>query len=460
MRAVVVGGGITGLTAAYYLQEDWPHLSVTLLEASNRLGGVIRTDRVAGFLIESGPESFLARKPHARNLAVRLGLGDDLVGMGPSRGTSVLVGKRLVPLPPSLMGLAPGNWQELFRTRLLSWRGKARAAMDLILPRGKTDGDESVGRFVRRRLGEEMAMRVAGPLFGGIYAGDIDRISLMATLPHLRTMEREHRSLILATGRVGTRPAPAHESPFLTLRSGLGSLVDRLASRLHRVQVMTGAAVTRAGAAHLVLKDGRAVPYDAVLWAVPPRAAAAALRERTAAAAAELAGIPGASTAVVTLAFPASAAGEWTGTGFLVPRGSGTVITGCTWVGNKWPHACPPGWQLARCYVGRSGEEAALHLTDEDLVAAVRSDLRELAGLHAAPALVRVSRWPQAMPQAVVGHLERMAAVEAALPAGHFTAGAGYRGVGLPDCIAQGAAAAHVMGRYLTATATGQASGR
>ncbi|MCL6552768.1 MAG: protoporphyrinogen oxidase [Firmicutes bacterium] len=473
MRVAVVGGGITGLAAAYGLSKaEGPRgVEVTLYEQAPRLGGKILTERVDGFILEAGPDSFLTSKPEALALSRALGLGEDLVGTGPDRTVYVLSRGRLHPLPEGLALVAPTRILPFLRSGLFTLPEKARIGVELLLPPRKVDGDESLGAFVRRRLGQAALDRIAAPLLAGIYAGDADALSAQAAFPQLCQWERRHRSLILAglaqqrrgatrQARPADRPAqegdggpPGAASVFLSLAGGMGELVAALLAALRgRVQVLRGVAVARiappAGrelAYTLHLDDGRVLRADGLVLTVPAFAAAGLLAPLSPAAAAALRQVPYASTAAVTLAYRRDAvAHPLDGHGFVVARDEPLAITACTWVSSKWPHRAPPELVLLRCYLGRAGADAIVGADDATLVDTARRDLRAVMGLDASPRLVHVVRWPRAMPQYLPGHLDRLAAIEAALaPLPRLAlAGAGYRGVGVPDCIRQGQEAA------------------
>jgi oxygen-dependent protoporphyrinogen oxidase len=474
-HVVIVGGGIAGLAAAHALATDErgraAGIACTLVEAEDRVGGKLRTEVVDGCLVECGPDSFLATKPWARDLCVALGLQDRLVGTRPGRGVYVAYRGRLRPLPDGLALGVPTRPSALVRVGLLSPGEALRAAADLVLPRRAATDDEPVGRLLRRRLGAAVVDRVAAPLLAGIYAGDADALSAQAAFPQLCQWERRHRSLILAglaqqrrcatrQARPADRPAqdgdggpPGAASVFLSLAGGMGELVAALLAALRgRVQVLRGVAVARiappAGrepAYTLHLDDGRVLRADGLVLAVPAFAAADLLAPLSPAAAVALRHVPYASTAAVTLAYRRDAvAHPLDGHGFVVARGEPLAITACTWVSSKWPHRAPPETVLLRCYLGRAGADAIVGADDATLVDTARRDLRAVMGLDASPRLVHVVRWPRAMPQYLPGHLDRLAALEAALaPLPRLAlAGAGYRGVGVPDCIRQGQEAA------------------
>ncbi len=451
MKVAVVGGGITGLTAAFALRGR----DVTLIEQEPRLGGKILTERRDGFLLEAGPDSFLTTKPEAVDLARRLGLGEQLIGTTSGRTVYVLSRGRLHPLPDGVMLVAPTRVAPFLRSRLFSVSEKARIAADLVLPPRAQDGDESLGAFVRRRLGQATLDRLAAPLLAGIYAGDADALSLRATFPQLQELERTHGSVIAGMLALRRRPAAASGDGrlplFMTIHSGLDQLVERLAASLEGVEVRSGAAVleiAREGSGYLlVLRDGGHVRADGVILTTPAYVAAQFLQPLVSEAARLLRQIPYASTATISLGYRQEDLPPLPGHGFVVARGEGHRITACTWSSAKWEERAPPGFGLLRAYVGSATDPEALDRSDDELVALVRAELARAMGLEAAPLLSRVVRWPASMPQYSVGHLERVAAIEHALAnlPRFALAGAAYRGIGLPDCIKQGLAAAKVL---------------
>lgn len=476
-HVVVVGGGIAGLAAAYRLTQLAPAVVVTLVEASDRLGGKIVTERVDGFVIEGGPDSFLSAKPRGIGLCRELGLEATLQRTTPRRRRAfVLRGTRLHDLPEGLTGLVPTRLGPMLRTRLVSPLGKARLALDYALPPRRGDDDEALGAFVRRRLGREVYNRLVEPLMAGIYAGDGDRLSLAATFPQLRQGERDHGGLIrgvLAAKRGDSSPGDARSARpgFVTPRGGLGDLVDALAERLRAggARVLLAAPVSRvvgqkAGETDrysVELADGRALRADAVVVAAPAGAAADILEELDPTLAAELAAIPHASTAIVSLAYPRAAVPHpLDGHGYVVPRVEGRPALACTWTSAKWADRAPEGHVLLRVFLGRFGREEALAGGDDDLVALAREEVRGVLGIVASPRPTRVHRWRHGMPQYVLGHPERLVTIEQRLLAlpGLDLAGNAYRGVGIPGCIASGEAAATTVHRHAARRAAERAA--
>ena len=458
MRLVVVGGGITGLAAAHraleLARERRIAFELTLVEARERLGGTIATERAGGFLIEAGPDSFLSEKPWALALCRRLGLEDRLARTDDRyRKVFVWHAGRLHPLPDGWELLAPTRLAPFLSSRLFSWPGTLRMAFDLVLPRGIAD-DESLGAFVRRRLGREALERVAQPLVAGIYTADPDDLSLTATMPRFAELEKQERSIILGLRRARRRAretgvSGARWSLFVTLKEGMEDLVAALATRLQPGTVLLKqrvAGVERRGDRwRVATAEGADLDADRVIVATESHAAARMLRYVDPTLATLLAEIPYASSATVTLGYRrADVPHPLDGFGFVVPRTEKRALLACTFSSVKYAGRAPEGDVLLRAFVGGALNEAVLELDDAPLVMRARAELREALGITAAPALARVFRWPKAMPQYHVGHLARVETIErraGALP-GLDLAGGAYRGVGIADCVRSGEAAA------------------
>ena len=460
-RMVVVGGGMAGLAAAHRLVEHartrGAAAEVLLLEAGDHLGGTISTERRDGFVIEGGPDSILTEKPWAVDLCRRIGFAERLVGTRDGeRRTYVVHRGRLLPLPEGFLLMAPTDLGALAASPLFSWRGKLRMALDLILPRGRAVADESLASFVRRRLGREALERVAQPLVGGIYTADPERLSLAATMPRFRELERTHRSLVLGLRAQAAAPtrggAGARYALFVAPADGMGALVSALAQRLPEGVVRLNAPVQAlardTGHWHLQV-GGEPLVADALVLATPAYTAAALLAPVDPQLAAALDGIDYASSATVTLAYAAAGvpAGALRGFGFDVPAVERSPLLACTYASRKFPGRAPEGHELVRAFLGGALRPDVVDFDDQTLLALVRAELRALVGITAAPGLTRIHRYRRAMPQYAVGHLDRIAAIEAhvgALP-GLALAGAAYRGVGIPDCVRSGEAAADAM---------------
>ncbi len=451
MKLVVVGGGIAGLAAAHraveVARERGIRLDLAVVEARERLGGTIATERADGFLVEAGPDSFLSEKPWALALCKRLGVEDRLARTD-DRFRKVFVWRagRLHPLPDGFQLLAPTQLRPFITSRLFSWSGKLRMALDLVLPRGVTD-DESLGAFVRRRLGREALERVAQPLVAGIYTADPDDLSLAATMPRFLELEKRERSIILALWHA-SRKAPqsstsgARWSLFVTFKDGMEEFITTLAARLpagaallkHRVT-----ALERTGGTWKVATDtGGVLDADHVIVTTETHVADRLLRYVDPALATLLGEIQYASSATVSFGYErADVPHPLDGFGFVVPLAERRALLACTFSSVKYPGRAPEGHVLLRCFVGGALNEAILELDDAALVARCRDELRQAMSITAEPVLARVYRWPAAMPQYHVGHLARVEAIErrvAALPRLGLAGGA-YGGVGIADCV-------------------------
>ena len=461
MKVVVVGGGIAGLAAAYRLvelaRERGRPLELTLIEARSRLGGTIASERAEGFLVEAGPDSFLSEKPWALALCRRLGVEDRLVRTD-DRFRKVLVwhAGRLHPLPDGFQLLAPTAIRSFATSSLFSLSGKLRMALDLVLPRGSGD-DESLGAFVRRRLGREALERVAQPLVAGIYTADPDDLSLAATMPRFLDLERRERSIILGLRRAVARaPQPgtsgARWSLFVSFAGGMEELVSTLAGRLPAgaaVLKQRVSALERAGGGwHVRTAEGGAFEADRVVLATEAHATARLARYLDPTLAALLEEIPYSSAATVSLGYRrADVPHPLDAFGIVVPRSEGKALLAVTFSSVKYPGRAPEGHVLVRGFLGGMLNAAVLAEDDGSLVRRARNELAQALGITAEPVLTRLHRWPASMPQYRVGHLDRVAAIEraaAALP-GLALGGAAYRGVGIADCVRSGEAAAEAV---------------
>ncbi|MBI2206925.1 MAG: protoporphyrinogen oxidase [Candidatus Rokubacteria bacterium] len=450
-RVVVIGGGVAGLAAAYraveIARERGVALDLRVLEARARLGGTIESVRTDGFLLETGPDSFLSEKPWALALVRRLGIEDRLVRTDDRfRKTFVWHRGRLHPLPDGFQLLAPTRLVPFVASSLFSWPGKLRMGLDLILPRGVAD-DESLGAFVRRRLGAEALDRVAQPLVAGIYTADPDDLSLAATMPRFLELERRERSLILAMWRAARRTpvqgaSGARWSLFVTFENGMEELVGALAERLpagaasiHRRVV----GVERAdGAWRIATSDGEPLHADHVIIASESHVASRLVRYVDPALATLLAEIPYSSAATISFGWRRDAIPHpLDGFGFVVPRTEGKALLAATFSSVKYPGRAPDGHVLIRAFVGGALNARILDEDDAALAALARRDLHDALGVTAEPLFARVARWPASMPQYRVGHLARIETIErrlATLPGLHLAGGA-YRGVGIADCV-------------------------
>jgi oxygen-dependent protoporphyrinogen oxidase len=458
LSVVVIGGGITGLAAAHrateLARERGIELDLEVIEARERLGGTIATERVDGFVVEAGPDSFLSEKPWALALCRRLGVESKLVRTDDRfRKVYVWFRGRLHPLPDGFQLLAPTRLLPFATSSLFSWPGKFRMALDVLLPRGGGN-DESLGSFVRRRLGGEALERVAQPLVAGIYTADPDDLSLAATMPRFLETERRHRSIILGLRRA-LRAAPqpgtsgARWSLFVTLAEGMEGLVHALAERLPDSSVVLRQRVgslERTGERwRATTAEGARFDADRVIIAGESHGAARLLRYVDPTLATLLGEIEYAGAVTVSLGFRrADVPHPLDGFGFVVPRTEDKSILAGTFSSVKYPGRAPEGHVLLRCFLGGALDPRMLTEDGAELLSRARTELREALGITAAPVLSRIARWPASMPQYRVGHLTRVETIERrmlALP-GLQLAGGAYRGVGIADCVRSGEAAA------------------
>lgn len=462
-RIAVIGGGISGLAAAYRLteisREKNPGLDILLLEAGERLGGSIRTERVGDFVVEAGPDSFITEKPWALRLCERLGISSRLVSTNTAhQNVYVVYQGSLQPLPEGFLLLAPTRIWPLIRTPLFSWRGKFRMVCELFLPRGQLDCDESLGSFVRRRFGREVLERVAQPLIGGIYAADPERLSLTATMPRFLEMERAKRSIIWAMWlgqRLGARNhravSGARWSLFVTLAGGIQDLVDEIVSRLAQGTVQLGNKVTglewngRGKNWNVTTHEGKTIVADGVVLALPAYRSAQILSALAPELARELATIAYASTATVNLAYRLDEVPfKLDGFGLIAPAAESRKIIACTFSSIKYPGRAPAGHVLLRAFVGGALQPQLFKQDDRTMENSVRQELADLLGVRTEPLFCRIYRHPLSMPQYHVGHRERLRRIEAQLSSFRALAlaGSAYHGVGIADCIHSGEEAA------------------
>jgi oxygen-dependent protoporphyrinogen oxidase len=464
-RVAVVGGGIAGLAAAFFLREE--PVSVTVLEGSPRLGGKLAVSRVAGIAVDEGAEALLARRPEGTGLIRAAGLAGQLAAPG-TTAARIWSRNRLLPLPRRQVMGVPADLDDLARSGLLSAEGMARAREDLGLPATRRDGDVDVASYVAARFGREVVDRLVDPLLAGVYAGRSEDLSFEATLPGLAEESRRHTSLAEAAGALlppASAPgagAAAEATIFTTLTGGLGTLPVAVAAA-SGAEVRTGAMARElartpdgwrltVGSAHAA----ESLDADAVVLALPAHPAARLLAKVPGAAGARaaLAEIAYASMAIVTLAYPASCfPGPLEGSGYLVPAVDGHPVKAVTFSSVKWPHlrSADPAMAVVRCSLGRVGEERLLQRDDAELAGLAAADLAAATGVRGEPADVRVTRWGGALPQYTVGHLGRVERIRAAVgrEPGLAVCGAAYDGIGIPACVATARAAATQVLRYL-----------
>jgi len=465
-RVAIIGGGTSGLAAAITLERarrEGAPLDYTIFEAAPRLGGVLVTEDIDDCIVEAGPDSFLTEKSWGLDFVKSLGLGDQIIGSNDAeRVTYILVKGRLVPIPDGLMFMVPTKIAPIISTPLFSWGAKLRFARELFQkPDSSGDCDETVAEMVERHFGPEMVDRLADPLLAGVYGGAAADLSAAAVLPRFVEMERKYGSLsrgmlqarkaraATATPAAGPRAAPPL---FTTLRKGMQQLVDAIVPQLPASACRTGlkvVSVNRNGRKWLLTPEqGSPEQFDAVIMGLPANQAGRLLERASAQLADELKQVQYSSSMVVVCGFDRKdLASAPPGFGFLVPRSEKRTILAATFVHMKFSHRAPPDRGLVRCFIGGWGNESVLDHPDDRILAAVAKDLREIIGITATPRFARVYRWRGAMAQYTRGHLARVARIEQlrrTIP-GLELAGNAYRGIGVPDCIATGKAAAEAV---------------
>ena len=436
-RVAVIGGGISGLTAAYFLEQRG--YAATVFEAAERCGGKIQSGEVDGITVEDGPDALLPRDGRPIELLRELGLADQLVSPA-IFGAYIWCDGMLRRLPLGSPYGIPRSPYAAFRSGLLSPLGAMRASLERWWPRKLSGPDTSIGAFVQDRFGSQVARRMVDPLLAGVRGGRLENISMAAAAPDVDALARSHRSVTTALRAQGPPESPV----FVTPRAGMGSLTDRLIDRLPDVRI--NGPVERMGVAkgHVEV-DRSSESYDAAVVAVPTFVAARVLEGIEPTAAKLLHTIEYASTASIALVYPpGSVRVPSDGSGFLVPSDSDLGVSACTWYSSKWPTIGADGRIVVRAVVGRSGTDRTLDLDDEALVERVHHDLHEVMRVSSPPLATRVTRWERSIPQYAVGHLELVSKIEARLAAAGpvYITGAGYRGSGIPDCIAQAHATA------------------
>lgn len=448
---VIIGGGISGLSTAYYLAKRG--IGSTLIESRPRLGGVIQTEHVDGCTVEAGPDSFISAKPAALELIRELGLADDVIGSNDySRKTFVWKRGQLVPLPEGLMMMVPTRIMPLVTTGLLSWGTKVRMGLELLRAPKPHDSDQSVAEFIEEHYGAEAVDYLAEPLLSGIYGGNPRELSVTAVLPRFVALSRQYGSLtrgVLAERAKASNNNHAAPAPlFRTLKGGLGQMTDALVKSIRgkvAVRQELAQAVERVGDAFRVRLGGDWLDASRVVIACEAHNGAVLLGGVDGRLAELLGTVAYSSSMTVALGFVAADFPKLPeGHGFLVPKKERRQLMACTWVGAKFPYRVPEGTIVARCFLGGTGNASALQESDDTVTATVLEELQQIAGFRARPKFVRISRWPRSMAQYTVGHPQRLAEMEArvkAIPGLHL-AGNAYEGIGIPDCIRMGKRAA------------------
>jgi oxygen-dependent protoporphyrinogen oxidase len=463
-RAVIIGGGISGLSAAYYLREKalraGVDIEVILIEKEKQFGGCIVTEKVDGFIIEGGPDCFFSEKPWALQLCEDLGLGDRLLCTNDeNRRVFILSHGRLHELPEGFMLMIPTSFTPFLKSPLISVPGKFRMAMDLFLPRKRSAEEESLAQFVRRRLGNEALEKIAEPLVAGIHAGTPETMSLVSTFPRFIQLEEGHRSLILgmlARRRMARRFAQRQSGPkrtmFMALLDGMMELTDELKARLDERSLISDRKVTRIARLmgtrlpqnpvyEVSMEGGETLRADCAILATPVFVTAELLQGLDGNLSEALLSIPYVSTATISLAYRrAEIHHPLDGFGFVVPRTEKRKIMASTWTSTKFSHRSPPASVLLRAFVGGAQNEHLLEMDDERIIGVVREELMDIMGIKADPILTRVYRWDKSMPQYTLGHAKKLSQLEERLLRypGLSLMGCAYRGIGISDCIHDG----------------------
>ena len=461
-RVVIIGGGISGLSTALYLKEQAAsaghEIECLLIEKGSRLGGNILTEKVDGFLIEGGPDCFLSEKPWAAQLCRHLGLGDQIMPTTEeNKGTFVLSKGRLHEMPEGLILMVPTKIMPLITTSLFSWLGKLRMGLEIFIPPRHGKEDETLGSFVRRRLGKEALDKIAEPLVAGVHAGDPETMSMRASFPKFMEMEDEHGSLIkgmLTRMRKAKEIQRASAGPrptmFMTLKGGLTEMINAITSRLSSSAIKLNTSVSsieeKNGKYIINFHPSSLIPHpspieaDSVIFSTPAHISSSLLAELDNPLSEKLQTIPYVSTATVTLAFNASEAKLPKSFGFVIPRVEERKIMAATFTSRKFAGRCSDEYVMIRCFVGGSKNEHLVALDDKEMVDMVRGELKDIIGLNAEPVLSRVYRWRKAMPQYTIGHLERVRWISERVHQhpGLYLTGSAYNGIGISDSIREG----------------------
>ncbi|MBM15630.1 MAG: protoporphyrinogen oxidase [Nitrospina sp.] len=466
-KIIIIGGGIAGLATAFRIQSEineGSNLECILLEGTDHFGGKISTEKSDGFVIERGPDSFISQKPAAIQLCKRLGLEDRLTGTNPGApSTFVYTGGKLVTMPDGLSLMIPTKFLPFAMTPLFSLPGKIRMAFDLLIPKKLDNSDESLASFVRRRMGEEALSKMAEPMLAGIYASDPEKMSISSTFPMFVETEKKYRSLIL--GMLARKKAMLMNSSkrptnpyslFMTLKDGLGEMVDASIKKSPNIQFKSGAKVSYIGKQkegwNVKLDDGWESQADALVVATPGSVTAKLLQNIAPDTAELLNSIHYVSTATITLGFKKEGfSHSLDGFGFVVPKTEGRSILACTWTSSKFPHRAPKGYVMLRCYVGGALQEDIAEKDPKTLENLVRKDLHQIMGITETPIFCKVFKNHKSNVQYHVDHSAKIDAIMEDLNnfPGLFLAGSAYRGIGIPDCIQNGTLAAESALKFL-----------
>jgi protoporphyrinogen/coproporphyrinogen III oxidase len=459
-RIAIIGGGISGLSAAFYLQKAraaGADLEYTLFESGQRLGGSMYSDRVEGCLVEAGPDSFLTEKPWAVALCKELGIADQLIGSNDAqRKTYIVVKGRMVVMPDGLMFMVPTQLVPTALSSLFSWSTKLRMARELLHPPRPMQSDETVAQLVERHFGVEVVDRLADPLLSGVYGGDAAKLSARAVLPRFVEMEEKYGSLSRAMLAAHKKMMATRKDPprplFTSLQDGMQQMVDAIADRLDPESIRLRTHVLRVypedSSWRVSVEMNGEERFDAALIATPANIAGTLLDGVDRGLARNLQDITYSSSVTVTLGYYMDQLAVLPpGFGFLVPRSEGTRMLACTFAHNKFPHRAPEGKGILRCFLGGARDEAVLGLTDDEILETVYRELKDILKLAARPIFARVYRWRGAMAQYEPGHIARVERIEkrvAEIP-GLALAGNAYHGIGVPDCIRSGMEAANSL---------------
>lgn len=474
-RVVIVGSGVSGLSVAYYLKKERKDLEVLVLEKNGRCGGNIITDQVDGFTVEGGPDCFITEKPWALKLCQETGLGDRLIGTNDDKRNVFILWKgKLHTLPEGFMLLVPTSFLPFILSGLISPLGKLRVSLDLIIPRKRSDEEESLADFVRRRLGNEILEKIAEPLVAGIHAGSPETMSLKSTFPRFIELEQQYGSLILGMyqrmrsyNKAAAASAKSGDKPkytmFMTLKEGMGGMIETLRSQVGEASIILGQSVVKITKAALegsgqtnyqVHMDGEnAIQAQAVVLATPAFVTSTILGGMDKELSEQLLTIPYISTATISLAYQSSQLSHpLNGFGFVIPRKEQRKIMASTWSSVKFPNRAPEEKTLIRCFVGGVNSENLVSMDDNGLETMVKNELRDIMGVKAEPLFTRIYRWEKSMPQYIVGHEAKISGIEAKVGKypGLFLAGSAYNGIGISDCVRYAKEIAKQVGDFIS----------